>query len=63
MPYLCVAFDISKSQRAIGLEFEYQSAVDLSACEVIGHGILCVIDVGHPIIRVYIVDTQQVKAV
>ena len=46
-----------------GSELEEEAGVDLSAREVVGHGILVVGDVGHPIVGVDVADAQEVEAV
>ena len=37
--------------------------VDLASCQVVGHGILVVCDVGHPVVAVDIGDAEDVQAV
>lgn len=45
------------------LKFNRQSDAYLSPCEVVGHGITCVGDVGNPIVGVDVVDSQEVEGV
>lgn len=45
------------------LEVESDSSVDLSSCQVVGHGVLRVGDVGDPIVGIDIVDPEQIEAV
>ena len=44
-------------------EFHAQTDVQLSSCEEVGHGILRVSDVSHPIVGVDVVDAEEVEAV
>ena len=39
-------------------ELEEHAAVDLSACQVVGYGILLVGDVGNPVVGVDVVDAE-----
>ena len=43
------------------LEIHAQSDIELSAGEIVGYGILYVIDIGHPIITADIGDIKQVE--
>ena len=45
------------------LEFHEDSSVELSASQIIRHGILLVGDIGHPVIAVYVVDAEEVEAI
>ena len=47
----------------VGLELHQYSCVDEAACEVVGYGIVVVVDVLYPIVGVYIVDAQDVECV
>ena len=47
----------------MGLELHQYSCVDEAACEVVGYGIVVVVDVLYPIVGVYIVDAQDVECV
>ena len=45
------------------LEFEEQARINLSACEIVWHGILMARNIGYPIKRVYVVDAEEVEAI
>ena len=45
------------------LEFEEQARINLSACEIVWHGILMARNIGYPIKRVYVVDAEEIQAV
>ena len=45
------------------LEFEEQARINLSACEIVWHGILMTRNIGYPIKRVYVVDAEEIQAV
>ncbi len=47
----------------IFLEIDYQSCIELSACQVIRYSILLVVDVGDPVIGTDIFYIEQVKYV
>ena len=44
-------------------ELKQYAGIDLSAGEIVGHGVLLVGDVGYPKIRVDVVDAEKVEAV
>ena len=44
-------------------EFKQQPCIELARGEVIGHGILLVVDIGDPVIRVDIRHVEQVEKV
>ena len=45
------------------LEFEEQARINLSACEIVWHGILMARNFGYPIKRFYVVDAEEILAV
>jgi len=59
--YLTVRKCVQKWQQLS--ELEEHAAVDLSACQVVGYGILLVGDVGNPVVGVDVVDAEEVEAV
>ena len=44
-----------------GLEFEDEAEVELATCQVIGDGILDVVDVCNPVITAYVGDVEEVE--
>ena len=45
------------------LEVHGQSHIELAACEVVGHGILDAVHVGHPVVTAHVADVEQVECV
>ena len=45
----------------VRLEAEWEAEVDLAAGEVVGYGILHVVDIGNPIIAAYVWYIQEVE--
>ena len=45
------------------LELHTQLSIDQSSCQVVGHGVLLVAHVGHPVVGVYVVNAKEVEAV
>ena len=40
-----------------------ETYIDLTSCQVVGHGVLQIVDVSYPVIRADIADIQEVEAV
>ena len=40
-----------------------ETYIELASCQIVGHGVLQVVDIGYPVIRADIADVQQVEAV
>lgn len=47
----------------MSLETGGEADVDLAAGEVVGNGILDVVDVGHPVVTAHVGDVHEVEAV
>ena len=40
-----------------------ETYIELPSCQIVGHGVLQVVDIGYPVIRADIADVQQIEAI
>ena len=57
------AQNINSASGGTMLEIHCESHVELAAGEVVGHGILDVVNVGYPVVAAHVADVEQVEHV